>query len=154
ARDILQAGPGGMGMLVGSTGIGSVIGSFGLAFFTPKRQGLLLILSVVGFCLLLLGLALSTHLWLSIVLCGLMGLVQSVFLATNNTLIIVATPDELRGRVMSVYITTWGLIPLGALPQGILADQIGAPTVVAGASVICTVLVILVGLRAPRLRQI
>ncbi|MGE3269529.1 MAG: MFS transporter, partial [Chloroflexota bacterium] len=110
ARDILQAGPGGMGMLVGSTGIGSVIGSFGLAFFTPKRQGLLLILSVVGFCLLLLGLALSTHLWLSIVLCGLMGLVQSVFLATNNTLIIVATPDELRGRVMSVYITTWGLI--------------------------------------------
>lgn len=154
ARDILQAGPSGMGMLVGATGVGSVIGSFGLAFFTPRRQGLLLLASVLAFCLLLIGLALSTNLWLSVLLSGLMGLAQSVFLATNNTLIIVATPDELRGRVMSVYITTWGLIPVGALPQGVLAEHFGAPAVVAATAIVCTAAVLLIGLLEPRLREI
>lgn len=154
ARDILQAGPSGMGMLVGATGVGSVIGSFGIAFFTPKRQGLVLLASVIAFCLLLIGMALSTNLWLSVALSALMGLAQSVFLATNNTLIIVATPDELRGRVMSVYITTWGLIPVGALPQGVLAEHFGAPLVVAVTAIVCTVAVLLIGLLEPRLREI
>ena len=57
---------------------------------------------------------------------------QAIYLASNNTLVQVATPDELRGRVMSVYMMTWGLMPLGSLPQGILADWLGAPIVVAG----------------------
>jgi predicted MFS family arabinose efflux permease len=153
ARDILQAGPSGMGLLVGATGVGSVIGSFGIAFFTPRRPGLVLLASVVAFCLLLIAFALSTNLWLSVALSGLMGLAQSVFLATNNTLIIVATPDELRGRVMSVYITTWGMIPLGALPQGILAEHLGAPSVVVAAAIIGTLAVLLIGLFEPRLRE-
>jgi MFS family permease len=154
ARDILQAGPAGMGLLVGATGVGSVIGSLGIALLPPRRLGVMLILSVLVFSLLLIAMAVSTNLWLSVVLMALMGLAQSVFLATNNTLIIVATPDELRGRVMSVYITTWGFIPLGALPQGVLADWFGAPAVVAGAAVVCVVVVALIGLREPRLREI
>ena len=63
---------------------------------------------------------------------GLIGVAQAIYLATNNTLVQLAVPDELRGRVMSVYMTTWGLMPLGALPQGILADWFGAPAVAVG----------------------
>ena len=60
---------------------------------------------------------------------GLIGVAQAIYLATNNTLVQLAVPDALQGRVMSVYMMTWGLMPLGALPQGILADWFGAPVV-------------------------
>ena len=63
---------------------------------------------------------------------ALIGVAQSIYLATNNTLVQLAVPDALQGRVMSVYMTTWGLMPLGALPQGILADWFGAPVVLGG----------------------
>ena len=70
---------------------------------------------------------------LSIAIMGLIGVAQAIYLAMNNTLVQLAVPDHLHGRVMSVYMTTWGLMPLGALPQGILADWFGALIVLAGA---------------------
>ena len=69
--------------------------------------------------------AASTSLLLSIGIMGLIGVAQAIYLATNNTLVQLAVPDALQGRVMSVYMTTWGLMPLGALPQGMLADCSG-----------------------------
>ena len=48
---------------------------------------------------------------------GLIGVAQAIYLAMNNTLVQLAVPDHLHGRVMSVYMTTWGLMPLGALPR-------------------------------------
>ena len=54
---------------------------------------------------------------------------------------------------MAAYITTWGFIPLGALPQGALADAFGAPIVVGLASLLCAVLVTLIAIRYPGLRQ-
>ena len=55
------------------------------------------------------------------------GVAQAVYLATNNTLVQLATSDALRGRVMGFYLMTWGLMPIGSLPQGVLADWFGAP---------------------------
>jgi hypothetical protein len=66
----------------------------------------------------------------------------------------VATPDELRGRVMSVYMMTWGLMPLGSLPQGILADLLGAPVVAAGTGLLSCLVVILYAVRNPALRRL
>ena len=132
ARDILHTGPEGLGTLMTANGIGSVLGSVVIVLLPSRRQGLFLFASLASFGLLLAAFAASTWLPLSIGIMGLIGVAQAIYLATNNTLVQLATPDELHGRVMSVYMMTWGLMPLGALPQGILADWFGAPIVTAG----------------------
>jgi hypothetical protein len=104
--------------------------------------------------LLLAFFAASTWLPLSIGIMGLIGGAQAIYLASNNTLVQVATPDELRGRVMSVYMMTWGLMPLGSLPQGIVADWLGAPIVAAGTGLLACLTVIIFAIRAPTIRRL
>jgi MFS family permease len=154
ARDILHAGPEGLGMLMAATGIGSVLGSIGIAIFPIRRQGIALCVSLVIFCGLLAVFAISTSLALSVAIMGLLGVAQAVYMATNNTLLHLAVPDALRGRVMSASMTTWGLMPLGALPQGALADLFGAPIVLAVAGLSCCAFVALLAVRHPGLRRV
>ena len=154
ARDILQAGPEGLGTLMTAMGIGSVLGSFGIVLFPPRRQGVFLFVSLGAFGLLLAAFAASPWLSLSIGIMGQIGVAQAIYLATNTTLVQLAVPDALQGRVMSVYMTTWGLMPLGALPQGILADWLGAPIVVAGTGLLSCLVVVLMAVRSPALRRL
>lgn len=137
-----------------SMGIGALVGSMLMVFLPTRRQGLILLVALSGLSVGLIGLAASESLLLSIGIMGLIGLTQSVYLATNNTLVQLAVPDALQGRVMSVYMTTWGLLPLGALPQGILADHIGAPLVVAGAGLLSLLVIGVMAARNPSLRTL
>jgi len=154
ARDILQAGPEGLGTLMTAMGIGSIAGAFGVVLLPSRRQGVYLFVSLVAFALLLVAFALSTSLPLSIAIMVLIGITQAIYLATNNTLIQLTVPDALLGRVMSVYMTTWGLMPLGSLPQGVLADWFGAPAVVAATGLVGSLIVVLMAVRSPKLRQL
>jgi hypothetical protein len=154
ARDILETGPEGLGTLMTAMGIGSVLGSVMIVVLPFRRQGIVLLVSLTGLSLSLIALAASTSMTLSIIIMGLIGVTQSVYLATNNTLVQLAVPDALQGRVMSVYMTTWGLLPLGALPQGILAEFVGAPAVVAGAGLISCVVIAVMAVRTPALRAL
>jgi MFS family permease len=154
ARDILHAGPEGLGTLMTAMGIGSVLGSVGIIALPGRSQGMILFVSLLAFGLLLAVFAFSTSLTLSIGIMALLGVAQAVYLATNNTLIQLAVPDALQGRVMSVYMTTWGLMPLGALPQGVLADVLGAPIVVAGVGLLSSAIVLIMAIRSPGLRRL
>jgi MFS family permease len=154
ARDILQTGPDGLGMLMMANGVGSVIGSVIIVLSPMRRQGMFLFISLASMGGLLAVFAMSTWLPISVAIMGLIGGAQAIYLASNNTLVQVATPDELRGRVMSVYMMTWGLMPLGALPQGIIADWLGAPIVAAGTGLLACLVVIIFALRAPALRRL
>jgi MFS family permease len=154
ARDILDAGPEGLGTLMTVMGIGAVLGSVVIVMLPPRRQSLFLFVSLIALSLLLVAFAASTSLMLSIAIMGLIGVAQSIYLATNNTLVQLAVPDALQGRVMSVYMTTWGLMPLGALPQGVLADWFGAPVVMAGTGLLSALVVVLMVIRNPALRRL
>ena len=154
ARDILHTGPDGLGTLMMANGIGSVLGSVVIVLLPFRRQGLFLFTSLASLGLLLAVFAASTWLPLSIGIMGLIGTAQAIYLASNNTLVQVATPDELRGRVMSVYMMSWGLMPLGSLPQGVLADWLGAPAVAAGTGLLACCVVILFAIRAPAIRRL
>ena len=154
AKDILHTGPDGLGTLMMSNGIGSVIGSVIIVLLPMRRQGIFLFVSLASMGGLLALFAVSTWLPLSVGIMGLIGGAQAIYLASNNTLVQVATPDELRGRVMSVYMMTWGLMPLGSLPQGIVADLVGAPIVAAGTGLLACLVVILFAVRAPTLRRL
>jgi hypothetical protein len=154
ARDILEAGPEGLGTLMTVMGVGSVAGSVIIVMVPSRRQSMFLFASLIGLALLLVVFAASTSLLLSIGIMALIGVAQSIYLATNNTLVQLAVPDALQGRVMSVYMTTWGLMPLGALPQGVLADWFGAPVVLGGVGALSASIVVLMMLRNPALRQL
>ena len=118
-----------------------------------RRGHILLVGGVgVGVGLVLLGLAPSYAVGLAVVL--LTGGAFSVYNATNNALIHEATTDAFRGRVMSVYLMTWSLMPLGTLPAGALADHVGAPLTVALGGGLCAILVGVVWLATPALREI
>jgi MFS family permease len=154
ARDILEAGPEGLGTLMTVMGIGSVAGSVLIVALPPRRQSIYLLASLISLSLLLVAFAASTSLLLSIGIMGLIGVAQAIYLATNNTLVQLAVPDALQGRVMSVYMTTWGLMPLGALPQGILADLFGAPAVLGGVGILSALFVVLLAIQRPALRAL
>jgi MFS family permease len=154
ARDILAAGPEGLGTLMTANGVGSVLGAVCVVLLPQRHRGMLLFAALAAFGLLLAAFAASTSLPLSIGIMGLIGVAQAVYLATNNTLVQVSVPDELRGRVMSVSMTTWGLMPIGSLAQGILADWLGAPAVAAGTGLLSCLVVAITAARAPAIRRL
>ena len=72
----------------------------------------------------------------------------------RRTAIQVLIPDEVRGRVMSLMMMTFGLTPLGTVPVGALAQAFGAPIAVAIASVATAVLAVIIFLASRALRGI
>jgi len=155
ARSVYDTGPSGLGALLTANSIGA----FGGALVATRlmgmgRRGLTLLLGGVGVGggLILLAVAQTYVVGLAMVI--LTGGAFSVYNATNNALIHEATTDAFRGRVMSIYLMTWSLMPLGTLPAGALADQVGAPLTVAIGGGLCALLVGLVWARTPALRDI
>ena len=72
----------------------------------------------------------------------------------NNALVQHRVTDDVRGRVMGAYMLTWGLMPLGALPMGMVADRIGTSFAVAGGAVISSLLAGILGLTSAAVRDV
>jgi hypothetical protein len=75
-------------------------------------------------------------------------------MTTNQTLLQITAPDELRGRVMGIYMLNQGLLPAGSLFAGVLADLWGAPLAV---TVMGSVVLLLAGIafiRLPTMRAL
>lgn len=145
ARDVLSVGASGMGLLMSAVGAGSMVGAFiSAALSDHPRKGLLLIVSglVLGGALCVF--AVSQWLPLSLAALAILGLAQALTMALDQTLLNLVTPNEYRGRMMSIYMMTWNFEPIVFLPAGWLTDQAGAPvtTVLAGVGVVAAMLVI------------
>ncbi len=149
ARDIWHGGPEAYGLLLSAAGAGALIGAFGLAAVRQiKHQGALMIASGLVFSLALVAFSLSPSLILGIVLLLITGVASTVFGTIIGIFIQLATSNELRGRVMSLYaITLIGLPSLGALGSGTAAEWLGgvqgAPKAVfIGAAIVAFVLLV------------
>ena len=118
-----------LGILLTMVGIGAVIGAFIVAAL-PNRstRGLLLTVGNLIFPLTLAGFAFSKSFIFSAALLLLVGVSFVLQNALANIILQIITPDEVRGRVMSVYTLTFQtMMRLGGLQAGFLADGIGAP---------------------------
>jgi len=129
ARDLWQDRPQGYGLLLSSSGAGALVGAFGLAYLKElQRRERALLLSGLAFSLSLVLFAVSPSLYLGALFLFLFlaGVAATVFATLVATIIQLATPNELRGRVMSLYtVCMIGLPALGALASGTVAELLG-----------------------------
>jgi MFS family permease len=139
ADRILHGGARGLGILMGATGVGALFGALTLAAKTGvKGLGRWVTLSCAGLGVSLFCFSFSTSLWLSVALLLPAGYSMMLQMACSNTLIQTMVPDQLRGRVMSVYSMMFmGMAPFGAFFGGALAHRFGAPITVASGGIAC-----------------
>jgi MFS family permease len=155
AGEILRAGPQGLGMLTAATGVGALFGA-GLLMMLGDRvhHGRMLVLGMFGFAAALAIFAVSKSLPLSLAALTLLGLAQIVHLATSNTLIQLAAPDHVRGRVLGLYIWLFGgALPLGSLILGAASQQWGAPQAVLAAALLYAFVLCIIVFRRPDLAR-
>ena len=155
-KDVLHVGPEGLGLLMAAPGIGAVIAVLTLASLGHriKRQGLLLVGSIVILGFFLIVFSQLTSLPLALITLVIAGAFQMFFLASTATMLQLVVPDELRGRVMSLYMLDRGFMPAGALFAGTAAHFIGAPMTVAIMGAIVILLTLVVAWRIPAIRTL
>jgi MFS family permease len=128
ASEVLQLGARGLGLLSAAPNIGSFVGSLALASLGNLRgKGKVLLLGGCLMGLSLVAFSNARHL-VPAFLCLLgVGAARRGLAITNQTLIQANCEDAYRGRIMAMYMMTIGLMPLGTLPAGALADAWGVP---------------------------
>ena len=123
--DVYSRGPESLGLLVTIMGLGSLVGALFIATLGKKKRGLLLL---AGSCISAIALMLVAAIPIYYAAAGLMillGLGDAGRRTLNQALIMEEVDDEYRGRVMSVFMMNFGLMPLGVLPAGALAERFG-----------------------------
>jgi len=156
AKDVLMVGPEGLGILRSATGLGAVATALFLTQRPLQRHvGRRMFLAVGLFGMGVVAFGLSTHFWLSFAVLAVMGAADMVSVYVRGTLVPLATPDALRGRVVAVETVFIGASnELGAFVAGSGAALLGAvPAVVIGGGL--TLLVTVVWSRLfPGLRKV
>ena len=141
-KEVLSIGPEGLGWLNGAQGIGAVIGSLILAALTLKKRGRVMLLICLIWGLILAVFAYTNTMPSALAMLILIGALSGIFLALNTTLLQTYTSHDMRGRVMSISMMMWGIMPLSAVPFGIIATTTGSTPLSLGLSgillVICT----------------
>jgi predicted MFS family arabinose efflux permease len=155
ARDILHIGAQGLGLLMAVSGAGAVVGSLLVASAArTEGNGRLLLGLTVLYGIPIVVAAFSRSLWITLPTIFLGGVLGAAFMSGNNAMIQHRVSDDVRGRVMGAYMLTWGFMPLGSLPMGMVADRVGITAAVAAGAIVSSVLAALYGLRSPALREL
>jgi MFS family permease len=136
ARDLLDVGPQGLGMLLGSPALGALVGSGVVIMMgNPERKGRLIIGTTLAYCVCLVAFALSRSFVLSLVVVFFLGALDAVGETFRMTVSQLMTPDQLRGRVQGlVYLFVIGSPSLGQAQLGAMASllSVSAALVIGG----------------------
>jgi MFS family permease len=132
AQDVFHEGANTYSHLLAFSGAGSIVGALVVAWLGKfKRMGLTTLLVQIVYGVVMLAFAQSNTVWISEALLFIAGAAMMVVFSTVTSLVQLIAPNEMRGRVMSIYMLAFrGGMPLGSLVSGYLATFIGAPTVI------------------------
>ncbi|MCP4755475.1 MAG: MFS transporter [Proteobacteria bacterium] len=155
AKSVFHAGETGLGLLMSAIGLGALTGSAMLASAGDvQRKGMLTLLTGFTFGFFLIAFGATGSLYPAFFFLFLVGGGSSAYMTLNMTLVMSNTPEKMVGRVMSIYMMTFGLMPLGTLPAGAIAEAIGAQATVAGSGVLLVLFLTAVALFEPRIRHL
>jgi predicted MFS family arabinose efflux permease len=132
AQKIFHEGADTYSHLMAFSGAGSIVGALLVAWLGKyRRMGLIALLVQALYGILIIAFALSRTLWLSDILLFFTGAALMVVFSTVTSLVQLIAPNEMRGRVMSIYMLAFrGGMPLGSFVSGWLATSLGAPMVI------------------------
>lgn len=155
ARQELHGGASAFGLLMSAMGVGALTGALGLAFLVKgvKRHMLYMTSGALGAMNLVLALIGAIPLAIPVAMLALacIGMASTMTMSMANTTVQMTAPDELRGRVMSVYFTVFaGTAPFGALISGSIANRYGSPVSLAVGGAVTLLAVIVLGLMGPQ----
>lgn len=143
-----------LGVLLGIAGVGSVAGLTYLAarptvsglFSSIARSSMLAGIALIAF-------SLSQHFWLGAVMIFLVGVGMTLTAASTNTVLQTIVPDELRGRIASIYVMAYlGVSPLGAIAGGWLAERTGPPAALMASGILTLVCAFAYSSQLPAIR--
>jgi len=156
SHEILRGDANTLGLLMAASGVGSLIAAVQLALRREVRGlGRLVAIAPIIYGLGMIALSITRSLWLAVLLLALLGFASLLQSASSNTIIQTLVPDEMRGRVMSIYIMSFlGMVSFGNLFQGNLVNLIGLPKTLVINGIVCFVVAVLFARQLPRLRQI
>src|SRR3954451_7797072 len=135
ARDILQTGPLGLGILRAAPAIGALLMTAFLARHTiTRRVGMRMFQAVIVFGAATVVFALSQWMWLSVLALAILGAADTISVVIRFSLVQLATPDEMRGGVGAVnFLFINASTPLGKFESGVTAALFGTvPAAVLG----------------------
>lgn len=141
ARDTLQVGAWGLGLMLMAVGVGAVSGAVfsGSAWACQHSRKTLAILALGTGCALL-AFAYSPNIWWALATGAAVGFCSIGYLVTGNATVQLKTPDHLMGRVMGLWVViNSGTMPIGALALGALSEVAGLPLTLALAGGICAI---------------
>jgi predicted MFS family arabinose efflux permease len=126
-RTVLHLGAEGFGLLMACLGVGAVTGALAVGVLGARQPPTAMLFGAAALaCGGLLALSTARAFWLAAVAVFLTGLFGLVLVASCNTAMQLAAPDELRGRVMSLYTLVWGgAFPIGAFIVGSISEHWG-----------------------------
>ena len=155
AREAFQGDSRTLGILVSGAGLGAVSGMLYLAM-RPNIRGLLRLIAwtsgTAGAALLVFSF--SKSLWLALPALYFVGMGLMLSAASTNTVIQSIVPDELRGRVASLYVMSFiGMAPIGAFIAGTLAERIGPPATLAACGTLALGAALAYASRLPAIRR-
>lgn len=155
-RDIFKLGESGLAWMMGIAGAGAFVGALLLAYLGDfQRKGWSVLGGAFSFGVCLIGFALSTTLAISLIFLFGVGFSVVTSVAVANTLLQKLVTDEMRGRVMSMFILSFvGTMPIGNLIAGVVSHHFGAPIALAAGGLAIMVYVTIVTIRNKRLREL
>jgi MFS family permease len=156
ARDIFHLGASGLAWMMGMAGAGAFCGALFLTYLGDfRRKGWFLLGGAFGFGVFIIAFANAQTLWLSLACLFGVGFTVVIAVALTNTLLQQLVTDEMRGRVMSMFILSFiGTMPLGNLLAGAFSHRFGAPATLTGGGICIIIYVTISTLRNGKLRDL
>jgi MFS transporter, DHA1 family, staphyloferrin A biosynthesis exporter len=151
ARDVLQVGGIGFGLLTACSGVGATIGALAVASLrhTAARDRIMLS-GLAGFGVALMLFSATDWFWLSALTLLAVGACQQLYMALNNSLIQEDVAEEYRGRIMSTLFLNRGMVPLGTMLAGFGTDLLGVQVTMGAMAAVLVLAALMVGRMALR----
>lgn len=156
ARDIFHLGETGLALMMGTAGGGAFLGALLVAYLGDfKRKGWSVLGGAIVFGLCITGFALSSRLTLSLLFLFGLGFALVMSIAITNTLLQKLVTDQMRGRVMSMFILSFmGTMPIGNILAGTASNHFGPPHTLAVGGLIVTTVATVISIFNKRLRDL